>query len=225
MSPLEFSAIFSLGLVSGMHCVGMCGPIVLSYSLGLRQGRMAAHAAYNGGRILTYMFLGALAGAAGHGLGLLGRMAGIASGARIAAGAAMMVAGVLLVRTASPLVRIESRGSGIIGRFSAAIGSLIRGPRARGKFALGLALGFLPCGLVYAALLKAIDSAGAVAGGLTMLAFGLGTAVALGAVGAASSFAGMRLGRWSNRLAAASVMAFGAILLWRGLAAGPVCHG
>jgi uncharacterized protein len=228
MSPLEFSAIFSVGLVSGMHCVGMCGPIVLSYSLGMRQGRLAAHAAYNGGRILTYMFLGALAGTAGHGLGLLGRMAGMASGARIAAGAAMIVAGALLVRTSSPLVRIQSGGIGgigIIGRFSAAMGSLIRGPRASGKFALGLALGFLPCGLIYAALLKAIDSAGAVAGGLTMLAFGLGTAVALGAVGAASSFAGLRLGRWSNRLAAASVMAFGAILLWRGLAAGPVCHG
>ena len=223
MSPLEFSAVFSLGLVSGAHCVGMCGPIVLAYSLGMRQGRWAANAAYNAGRILTYMLLGALAGTAGRALGLVGRLAGMASGARIAAGAAMIVAGVLLTRTSGGLVKIQ--GPGIIARFSGAIGSLIRGPRAGSKFALGLTLGFLPCGLVYAALLKAVDSAGAVAGGLTMLAFGLGTAVALGAVGAASSFAGLGLGRWSNRLAAVSVVVFGAILLWRGLAAGPVCHG
>lgn len=224
MSPLEFSAVFSLGLISGMHCLGMCGPIVLSYGLGMRGTRaVAAHAAYNSGRILTYMFLGSLAGAAGQALGLMGRMAGLASGTRIAAGTAMIVAGVLLVRTSSPLVRIQ--GGSLLGRFSGIIGTLIRGPQARSKFGLGLALGFLPCGLVYAALLKAVDSAGLVAGALTMMAFGLGTAVALAAVGAAVSFAGIGLGRWSNRLAPVSVVLFGAILLWRGLVAGPVCHG
>jgi sulfite exporter TauE/SafE len=57
------------------------------------------------------------------------------------------------------------------------------------------------------------------------LAFGLGTALALFGMGVASSFAGARLGPWSNRLAAISVMIFGAILLWRGLAARPICHG
>jgi sulfite exporter TauE/SafE len=63
-----------------------------------------------------------------------------------------------------------------------------------------------------------------VTGAFTMLAFGLGTAVALFAVGMASSMAGSRLGRWSNRVAAASIMVAGGVLLWRGLAA-PHCHG
>jgi hypothetical protein len=244
---LEFPAIFGLGLVSGLHCLQMCGPIVLCYSLKLRrEDALRAHLAYNSGRILTYMFLGALAGAAGGGLGLLGRMAGLASGARIFAGAAMLVAGVLMIglfprsakgaarrlaqsgtdRTAPVLrgfqtpglVRIQSRG-----RFSRAVSRLLLAPR--GKFALGLTLGFLPCGLVYAALLKAVETAAPAAGALTMLAFGMGTAVALLSMGFVSSFAGLRLGNWSNRLAAVSVMAFGAILLWRGLAATPVCHG
>jgi len=58
-----------------------------------------------------------------------------------------------------------------------------------------------------------------------MLAFGSGTAVALAGMGVVSSLAGYRLGRWSNRLAAVGVMLFGAILLWRGLAGKPVCHG
>ncbi len=92
----------------------------------------------------------------------------------------------------------------------------------RGKLALGLTLGFLPCGLVYAALLKAMESASPVAGALTMFAFGSGTAMALLSMGFVSSFAGLRLGPWTNRLSALAVMLFGAILLWRGLSAAPV---
>jgi uncharacterized protein len=211
MSTPEILAIFVLGLVSSLHCLQMCGPIVLAYSVSLPNPRRAlrSHAAYNGGRILTYMLLGTIAGAVGSGVGMLGRMAGLASGARIVSGAAMIVAGIVMVR---PL-----RGTGLV--------QIKRLRLTQSKFTLGLALGFLPCGLIYAALLKAMESGSALSGGLTMLAFGLGTACALFAMGAASSFAGMRLGRWSNRLAAVSVMIFGAILLWRGILARPICHG
>jgi len=224
MTLLEFSIVFGLGLAGSLHCAGMCGPIVLSYSVALRGPRLAAHAAYNAGRILTYMLLGALAGTAGRGLGLLGRLAGLASGARIFAGAAMILAGVLMIGLvpSNTLVRIGQRG--IMRRFSHLLGPLILGPRTRNKFVLGLMLGFLPCGLIYAALLKALEAGDALSGALTMLAFGLGTAGALGAVGMLSSLAGAHMGRWSNRVAAVSVMLFGAILLWRGLAAKPVCQ-
>jgi len=223
MNPVEFSVVFGLGLASSLHCIGMCGPIVLSYGVGLSGPKLAAHAAYNAGRILTYMFLGALAGTAGRGIGLVGQLAGLASGARIFAGAAMIFAGVLMIGIipSSPLVQL---GWGRRFRLPF-LGPLILGSRTRHKFFLGLTLGFLPCGLIYAALLKALDSGTAVAGAFTMLAFGLGTAGALFAVGLASSFAGARFGRWSNRVAAISVMIFGAILLWRGLAGKPVCHG
>ena len=225
MTAVEFSLIFALGLAGSLHCLGMCGPIVLSYSVGLRGPRPAAHLAYNAGRILTYMLLGALAGTAGRAIGLLGQLAGLASGARIFAGAAMIVAGVLMVGTfsSSPLVRIGR--TGLPRRFAQALGKLIVGPAAGSKFALGLLLGFLPCGLIYAALLKALESGGAAAGAFTMLAFGLGTAGALFATGLVSSFAGARLGAWSNRIAAISIMVFGAIILWRGLAGKAVCHG
>ncbi len=195
----------------------MCGPIVLAYSLPLAKGQAwRAHALYNAGRILTYMMLGALAGAAGGGLGVVGRMAGVQSGARIVSGAAMIVAGLLLAGfgpAGNGLVTIQK--GGITARFRKALGGLLMAPGR--KFSLGLVLGFLPCGMVYAALLKAMDSAGAVPGALTMMAFGMGTAVALLAMGMASSFVGPRLGNWSTRLAAISVTLAGAVLLWRGL--------
>ena len=221
MTPLEFAAIFALGLAGSLHCLGMCGPIVLSYSVALRGPRPAAHLAYNSGRILTYMLLGALAGTAGRAIALAGRLAGLASGARIFAGAAMIVAGIVMIGLVPSNSLVKIRRPGVMQ----SIGRLILGPAVRSKFTLGLVLGFLPCGMIYAALLKALESGGALAGALTMLAFGLGTATTLFAAGLISSIAGARLGQWSNRVAAVSVMLFGVILLWRGIAAKPVCHG
>ncbi len=208
---------FILGLVSSLHCLQMCGPIVLAYSVSARS-RYRAHLAYNCGRIITYTALGILAGEAGAALGLLGRMAGIASAARIISGTAMILAGFfMLPRTG--LVKIGRPG------FMQSAGRWIAAPWAGSKFALGLAMGFLPCGLIYAALLKAMETGTAQGGGLTMLGFGTGTAAALFGMGVASSFAGARWGAWSNRVAAASVMVFGTILLWRGILARPICHG
>ena len=219
--PLELALMFVLGLAGSLHCVQMCGPIVLAFSFPLH-GRDAvrAHLGYNAGRILTYAFLGALAGAVGGGIGMLGRLAGLASGARIFAGTAMIVAGILMVGLlpSSGLVTIQQHG--VTARFRGFIGRRLLAPT--GKFTLGLTLGFLPCGLVYAALLKAVDSGSALWGAATMLAFGAGTAVALLSLGAASSF--VRFPRWSNRLAAVFMMLAGALLVWRGLVQ-PVCHG
>jgi sulfite exporter TauE/SafE len=224
MSPLEFGVVFSFGLAGGLHCLQMCGPIVVTYSMSVpRPGAWRAHLAYNAGRITVYMALGALAGAAGGAIGMLGRMAGLAAGARIFAGAAMILAGILMIGLVPSDGLVNIRKHGITSRFSQTIGRFLLAPRS--KFRLGLMLGFLPCGLIYAALLKAMESAGAVSGALTMLAFGMGTAVALLAVGMASSLAGGRLGgRWSNRVAAVSIAAAGVVLLWRGLTA-PHSHG
>jgi sulfite exporter TauE/SafE len=173
--------------------------------------RPACEPGYNAGRILTYAFLGALAGAAGGGIGMLGRLAGLASGARIFAGTAMIVAGILTIGLlpSNGLVTIQQRG--VTARFRGLVGRRLLAPD--GKFTLGLTLGFLPCGLVYAALLKAVDSGNALWGAGPMLAFG-GAAVALLSVGAASSF--VRLPRWSHRLAAVFMMLAGALLVWRG---------
>ena len=225
MTPLEFWAVLALGAAGSLHCLGMCGPIVLSYSVALRGRRLGAHLAYNGGRILTYTALGAIAGAAGQALGMLGKMAGAASAVRIGAGVAMIVSGILMagVLPANPLIRIQPQGPA--RRLMRAIGGFLLDPRARSKFLMGLLLGFLPCGLIYAALLKALESGNWVSGALTMFAFGLGTAGALVAAGLLSSVASLRPGRWTQYAPALSVVVFGAILLWRGLSGKPICHG
>lgn len=231
MSFLEFTLVFALGLVSSLHCVQMCGPIVISYSVSLakfgvfRREMVLAHLCYNGGRIVTYAALGAVAGAAGSGIGMLGKLAGLASGARLVSGAAMIVTGILMLRVLPRKLLVQVERRGWMSRFSKSIGRLLVSSRALGKLGLGLMLGFLPCGLVYGALLKAVETARPLDGALTMVAFGMGTAVTLLGFGLASSVAGLRLGGWSNRVAGASILAAGAILVWRGFTAGPICHG
>ena len=227
MSLAEFMSVFVLGLISSIHCVQMCGPIVLSYSLPLTGSRRAlafAHLSYNLGRLTTYSLLGALAGAAGGGLGLAGRLAGIAHGGRIAAGLAMIAAGIYLSGMVRPsrLIRIDSPGAG--ARLARLGKRFMLSVRPSSKFRLGLVFGFLPCGLVYAALLKAVDTSSALGGALTMLSFGTSTSLALGATGLASNAFGWRLGRWSNRLAGASIMFAGALLIWMGVAPGASMH-
>ena len=90
-------------------------------------------------------------------------------------------------------------------------------------YLLGLALGFLPCGFLYAALATSAASGSPLWGALAMLAFGLGTAPALVALGVVGQVAGQRWQRGVT-LAAPAVMLLNAVLLvalaLRGLAAG-----
>ena len=226
MNPADFGVVFTLGLVSSLHCVQMCGPIVVSYSVSLEslhnvsKGKTTAalarnHLAYNGGRVLTYSVLGAVAGLAGGTLGFVGRLAGFGHTVAIVSGVLMILVGISLFGVL-PAGTLANRLLRVPSSFLRRIGRLISGPAASNRFLLGLALGFLPCGLIYAALLKAMATGSALDGAATMLAFGLGTASALLTIGMFSSAIRLHLNRWGSRLAAAGVTLMGMFLLWRG---------
>ena len=233
MTALEFGLIFMLGLVSSLHCVQMCGPIVLSYSIAVNQLKKDAsfvptllqnHLAYNAGRILTYSALGAVAGVAGGTLGLLGRLAGFSHILALVAGGLMIVVGISMLG----VIPSSVLGSGLFripSLFLRRVARLLSAPGSSNRFLLGLALGFLPCGLIYAALFKAMATGSALDGASTMLAFGLGTAGALLVLGMFSSAIRMKLNRWGSQLAAASVTLMGVLLVWRGSMAGMLTMG
>lgn len=205
----------------------MCGPIVLSYSL--TSGRsLRAHALYNAGRITTYTLLGAVAGALGSVFRLAGRLVGVEQWVALAAGILMIITGIITYGIVSNqrLVQIGEKFS-VASLFARRIGRLIQSKNPLSKLALGFTMGFLPCGLVYAALLRAVAAEGPVDGAAAMLAFGSGTFFALFALGAFSSAIGARLGRWSNQIAAVSMIVMGIVLVWHGVrpvTIGPSCH-
>lgn len=150
----------------------------------------------------------------------VGRLAGIENVAAIAAGIAMVITGLVLLGFG-----LRSWvGFALPNRFLRQIGKLISSRSVASKFALGLLMGLLPCGLVYAALMKAIGTAAPIAGALTLMAFGLGTSVSLVVVGLGTSAATREIARWGTTISAITVMATGAILIARGPMAGPVMH-
>lgn len=220
MTPGDLVVPLTLGLVGSLHCVQMCGPIAVA--CGCMPGtadparRLWAVGAYNLGRILTYCLLGAVVGWAGHGLNLVGRLAGLRNSAAMAAGVLLLIGGLLtLLGGRFDLFRAWS--------LPARIGRLLRQGSVRNRLLLGAALGFLPCGLVYGALLKALESAGPVAGAMTMAAFGLGTAAPLFALGAFSQALGRHFGRHAMVLSGLALAFTGALLVWRGIQSPASC--
>lgn len=183
-------AMFLAALGGGFaHCAAMCGPFVMAQTLarmGAGPTRLAGAALlpYHFGRAITYTFLGAV-------LGGLGGALGSVPGLRYAMPALLAVAGVLFALQA--LGRAFGGTGGFIaaslGRF---VRPLIENPGPMRGFALGLALGFLPCGLLYAALAAAAGAGGAAEGALAMAGFALGTVPALLIVGFAGAMAAKR---------------------------------
>jgi sulfite exporter TauE/SafE len=225
VSASDFYLVLVLGFVSSLHCAQMCGPVVLTYSVAANTGAarkplLGLHLAYNAGRTLTYMMLGAVAGLAGGAMGWVGRLAGFENTAAIIAGSAMVVTGVAMFGFG---VR-KWRGFALPARLLRPAGKLISSSSTGSKFTLGLIMGFLPCGLVYAALMKAVGTGTALGGALTLFGFGLGTSGALILIGMGSSTATRKIARWGTAISAVTVLAMGAILIVRGATAGPADH-
>jgi sulfite exporter TauE/SafE len=187
-TDVVFLAFFSSGLMVGFgHCVGMCGPIAVSLSLSLRQGKiLIPHLLYHTGRITTYALLGAVVGLTGSFTGVTSRIVGIQKGVMIFAGVLIVLMGLAMVGWL-PLGRIFTDSFRPIGFFSRAFRKLNAAPSRAVYYPAGLVLGLLPCGPVYTALLAAaragMESGEPLQGMFTglwlMMAFGLGTVPAL----------------------------------------------
>lgn len=170
-------ALFMAGVVgSAGHCAGMCGPFVLA-QVGARAGfsrlRGAALLPYHFGRATTYIAIGVMLATP---IGLVSRLEPL----RWIPAAMLAAAAVLFLLQAL-------RGWNLLGAPAPRFLGLARGLFARPfgvrGYALGVVLGFLPCGLLYSALGAAAATADPLAAGAGMLGFVLGTTPMLVAIG------------------------------------------
>lgn len=177
MTEFSIIAVFFVGLLGGVHCLGMCGSIVgiLTGQLPKDGARWPFHLAYNSGRIASYTVAGMLVGAIGQ-AGLLFRDVVPVQHLLFALSSLMLIAlGLYLAGLWSMVRRIEQLGSVLwqriqpLTRFVFPITSPLR------ALLLGMLWGWLPCGLVYSVLVTALASGHPQSGALIMLAFGLGT--------------------------------------------------
>ncbi|MBK5915380.1 sulfite exporter TauE/SafE family protein [Rhodocyclus purpureus] len=181
-------ALFLVGLLGGGHCVGMCGGIVGALSLGgaatpLRRAGAAGggfsalplHLAYNAGRIASYVLAGALAGALGGASLVLAGQLPLRLVLSTLANLMLIALGAHLAGSSGVIAFVE-RGGQRLWRFVSPLSGRFLPVRGVAQaFPLGLLWGWLPCGLVYSALVTALGSGSALNGALAMLSFGLGT--------------------------------------------------
>ena len=226
----EFLAPFVIGLVGSVHCLGMCGPLVLAYSLHIkrREAETAScalpawrkglfhHMAFHSGRLLSYGFLGILAAALFQTIGLITFYANLRGGMTLFGGGLMVFLGLLLLKVLPLPSFLDSLSMNPIFFRRRLLPPLFQSQRLGSKMVLGLATGFLPCGLSWAMIVKAGTTQNVAAGFLTMVAFGLGTVPALFLIGFSASFLSLQTRFLGERVAALSVIVMGLILVFKG---------
>ncbi len=173
------SAAFLLGLVSSLHCIGMCGPIALMLPLDRQNPvkKVTQLMSYQMGRLLSYSLLGLMFGILGRGLYL----AGLQQKLSILAGAAMI--GMVLI-SEKTFARYNFSGpvGSVLGKIRGAMARQFGRTSPQAMLAIGILNGLLPCGMVYAALLGAVAMQNVLRGTAFMFFFGLGTMLLMSAV-------------------------------------------
>ncbi len=186
----SYLVAFLMGLFSSMHCIGMCGSIIGTLTLSLKQEIRSSKTTlfpfilnYNLGRITSYAIAGLLAGAVeflltmplgeGHGHRILQILSAI-----IMTGAGLYIAGWF-----PHFAYIEKSGSRVWKILEPYGRKLIPVETLSQAFLFGMVWGWIPCGLVYTSLALAATTGDILKSTLTMLFFGLGTLPAVMGVG------------------------------------------
>jgi uncharacterized protein len=176
MDPGTLLAAFAVGVLGGVHCLGMCGGIVGAISVSHAGSAAPAWPrllAYNLGRMGSYVIAGALAGWLGA--ALLGALPQGQRVLELLAAVFLILLGLYLGGWWPILARLERFG-GLLWRRIEPLGRHFIPVRHAGQaFVVGAVWGWLPCGLVYSVLVWTLAAGSAADGALLMAAFALGT--------------------------------------------------
>ncbi len=220
METMTASAALLAGFMASGHCLGMCGPMTaLAAAPGHKATGLRA-LVYNGGRLLSYAFVGAVFGYLGFALGDATGIARWSLILRVALGVVMLMIGLQLLRRRGGASAFERAGARVWSRLAPLTRHLNPADSTRDLFAMGLLWGWLPCGMVYSMLAVAAVSGSALSGAVIMLAFGLGTLPALLGL----SLAGTRL-QILRSLKSRRALGFGLIVAGVWMSAMPLYSG
>jgi hypothetical protein len=221
-SLLPYFSAFIVGLLGGVHCIGMCGGIVGALTFGLPETdrrslatQLPFQLSYNLGRLLSYVVAGAIMGGLGLLLAELMPIQAAQQALLLLAGLFMVLLGLYLAGWWMVLNRVERVG-GLLWRRIEPLGRKLMPVQSPAQaLAIGMLWGWLPCGLVYTMLINAVSSGGALQGAALMLAFALGTLPNLLAIGLlAGAAARLARSQTARKVAGVTVMLFGVYTLW-----------
>ncbi len=204
-----------MGLAGGPHCIAMCGAACAGIGNAAGARKTSALWSFQAGRLASYSALGAVAAASMQGLGWLTTQTAVMRPVWTLFHVAVMMMGLMLVVLARQPVWLDSTARNVWSRVRAFNASWGRGA----PLAIGALWAFMPCGLLYSAVLVAALSGGPLDGALTMALFALGSSVSL----LIGPWLLLRLrsggkGEWGIRLAGLALAGTSGWALWMGLA-------
>ena len=216
MDNFYFVALLT-GLVTSIHCIGMCGPIAIALPLGNKNwfGRFSGALTYNIGRTITYGLLGAVFGLLGQGI----EMAGFQQWASIIIGAAMILS-VIFPALFKDKRKIEAFFFGYTGKLISKFRKLFAISSLPSLFTIGLLNGLLPCGPVYVAIAGALNTGGMTSGIIYMIIFGLGTIPVMLAIPLLGNLIGFKIRKKFGWVLSAFIVLLGILFILRGLGLG-----
>lgn len=205
-----FITAFITGLVSSLHCAGMCGPI--AFALPRHQNSTSSlwvsRLIYNFGRIFIYSLLGLIIGTLGFQL----KLAGLQQSISIFAGVAILL--ITLIKLFLPKIANKFELNFWGNKW---FGKLFMSKNIGTFFLIGALNGLLPCGFVYVALIASLVTQSALYGALFMLLFGLGTFPMMFSISLLGQVINQKFRQQVNRLTPAFAIIFACFFILRGL--------
>lgn len=215
-NSMFITAIF-LGLVSSLHCIGMCGPIAMMLPVDRNNpaNKTLQILLYHTGRITSYAFLGLIFGTFGRELYL----AGMQQQFSIIAGIVMIVIGLVPEKTFAKY-NFSKPVYKVLSKIKASLGGQLVKKSYKAFYMTGIFNGLLPCGLVYAALFGALAMQDVTLGVTFMVLYGAGTIPLMSAVLYISGFIKGSARTTLAKIVPFAVVAVGMVFIVRGLGAG-----
>jgi uncharacterized protein len=210
---MSLGLIFLLGLLTGFHCVGMCGGIVLSYTAeNARLGKRSylSHLYYGTGKTLSYTAIGAMFGLFGAAITFTPFLRGAAG---VIAGLFLIIFGLNMLGLFAPLRKIQLKMPLWLWSFTEKQARAHRSP-----FMIGLLNGlYIACGPLQAMYVMAAGTGSGVEGAKMLFAFGVGTLPVMLSFGMLTSLISGALTHKLLMASGAIVITLGAVMINRGL--------
>ncbi|WGJ14537.1 sulfite exporter TauE/SafE family protein [Methylocapsa sp. D3K7] len=211
---MSLGLILVLGLLTGFHCVGMCGGFVLSYTAGdarLGQSSHLSHLLYGAGKTLSYTVIGALFGLLGAIVAFTPMLRGVAG---VSAGIFLLIFGLNMLNIFPVLRKIRLK-------LPASLSWVLSGQQTRSRkrpFMIGLLNGLMiACGPLQAMYVMAAGTGSALEGAKMLFTFGIGTLPVLLSFGFLSSLISGALTHQLLRASGVILILLGAVMINRGL--------
>lgn len=207
LSNASYVVLFIVGVLTSIHCVGMCGGIMLSQTVGNESATkfeaMKPALLYNAGRVISYTILGGAIGAVGSVFSLSFKLKA----------AVQIIAGIFMI-----MMGLNMSGFGLFRKIQ------IKMPKSFCKFknkegspfVVGLLNGFMPCGPLQTMQVFALGTGSAVKGALAMFAFSLGTVPLMLTFGALSGLLSKGYTKKILKLSGVMIIVLGLIMGNRG---------